>query len=109
MKKDSFEHSALVPTVIAENILTKNRIILSDKDKNWFFDHVEARMRYLWSNVPRYQKKMASSRGLSWSYAFVEHWLKAFLKDKEEYKIKYSESVWSALEKIRLLSGENVS
>lgn len=66
-------------------------------------------MRYLWANVPRYQKKMASSKGLSWSYAFVEHWLQAFLKDKEKYKIKHSESVWSALEKIRLLSGGHVS
>ena len=102
---DAFmDETSIVPSIIASTVVDERQVMLVDpayagdkglnheQAKAWFVDHVERRTIMLWDNNKRFRKILASkgNNGRDTLYAFVEHWLDAYLDDPLDYRKKYN-------------------
>jgi hypothetical protein len=55
----------------------------------WFTKHCEQRLVQLWDINPRIQRQLASDSGRDIAYAFVHHWLDAYLDSSPKYREKH--------------------
>ena len=107
------DQTSLVPVAVVSTVLeehgindlrgTRGRLRMTDplymhgnpdhKDFNqavaWFADHCEQRLIQLWDTNPRIRQKLASESGCDVAYAFVAHWLDAYLDCPPKYRDKH--------------------
>jgi len=55
----------------------------------WFIAHCEQRIVQLWDINPLFHKKLAGKSGLDITYAFVAHWLEAYLDNPPQYRKRH--------------------
>jgi hypothetical protein len=61
----------------------------------WFTQHCEERLISLWDSNPHIRVKLQSDSGLDTVYAFVHHWLDAFVECLPDYRKKHP--LWAPL------------
>jgi len=65
----------------------------------WFTHHCEERLVTLWDSNPHIRRKLLKTRsesGLDTAYAFIHHWLDAFIENKPDYRKEHP--LWRPLE-----------
>lgn len=97
---DFMDETAIVPRAVAETVVGERGVMLVDplyagenglnheQAKAWFIEHVERRTVMLWDNNKRFRKILESDgdNGRDTLYAFVEHWLDAYLDSPLDYR-----------------------
>ena len=87
-KKQFEDDVVFVPGMLAETILLEigqGYRPVTQCEQHWFIQHVNYRLRYLYSTQPRWEKELKKDTGRDYAWAFVEHWAKAFVKNIKRY------------------------
>jgi len=108
--------TALVPQAIVETALLergigrhtcRERLVMTDPpymsaemgrlecegNVAWFTRHCEERLVSLWDSNPHIRTRLQSESGRDTAYAFVHHWLDAFVESLPDYRKKHP--LWS--------------
>ena len=111
--------TSIVPCAVVETVLRERKIVdmvYSGKDRlvdpaymsedmgrldfqgnvAWFTRHCEERLVALWDSNPHIRCKLEGDSGLDTVYAFVHHWLDAFIECLPVYRKKHP--LWVPLE-----------
>ena len=82
-------NTSLLPRTVADAVMAVEAPDLNDDDRRWFREHVYNRTLNLYEISHRWRQDLESNRSLDFLYIFVQHWLKAFLKDEQGYRERH--------------------
>jgi len=93
--------TSLLPDVIATTVIDERGVDLTDPTyvspasfldhdaaTRWFIDHATQRTTFLYDNNARLRKLFKTDQGRDALYAFVEHWLDAYIHNPLDYRRK---------------------
>jgi hypothetical protein len=83
---DNFDRkTALMPDLIAENIIDSTQSTLNNEQKEWFISHASKRMRKCYKLNEPFRRMLNRDTTPDTAYAFINHWLKSFTADPNRY------------------------
>ena len=81
------KRTPILPGVVADTVMQQRGIDCQSPEGNWFSEHVDHYVRWLHANKPDWKRKLEKSEDpRDFVYAFVNHWLDAYLKDPKRFK-----------------------
>jgi hypothetical protein len=78
--------TSLLPNLIAERCLESAK--LTPEQCKWFVDHTDRWVRWFHANNQKWKRKLEAkgNAGRDFLYAFVEHWVAAYVLDPARYQ-----------------------
>ena len=105
ISSDKFYHASPIATYVLSDIVMGESEFASigatsQEVKKWFEDHVDLRIRFMYSNNRRWKAILRCERKRTdprdFCKAFIRHWLKAYLMDVKRYQERHPHAIFEA-------------